>query len=143
MSDDSELKRMFSAQRKIDEKLVPSFDEIHAKSSASGDTLPAPPVDTLFPMAIAVPAIALAAFIIILTCVSLSEQHQQQVPSTAVTDTHRMNQVCDSLLGTIHALDSRTMAQTNQESDQEMEWPTGTDSLISFDTLSFSARTSP
>ena len=145
MTDDSDLKRMFDAQRKIDKGRAPSFEDIHSVSSVSRDTSPGRSVNESASLlvAVTVSVIALSVVIAIFTWTNIPQPDVQRALPTTQTDLQKLYQVCDSLLVTISEMDSTTNARPNHETDEEMDWPTETDSLIPFDTLSFNVRTSP
>lgn len=147
MSEDSDLKRMFDAQRKIDEGLAPAFDEIHAKSLASRDASPVKSARKSPSLAIAMVSTAIVLLIVIgffswRNIRNIPQPDEPHVASPPQTDLQKLSHACDSLLATIRQMDSAAITQLTQESGQEMEWPTGTDSLIPFATLTMNTRNS-
>jgi hypothetical protein len=150
VNEDYDLKQMFDAQRKVDEGLAPSFDYLEAKSHAVSDitstasdrkfmSLPVPA--TSLPT-IALSAIALSVVIGFASWINISRQNEPDVSLASQADLQKLNQACDSLQVKIRELDPETMMKAGTV-EQRMDWPTGTDSLIPFATLSFNGRTSP
>ncbi len=155
----------------VDESHAPAFEEIDAKPSVSRDAmsssrLPNSATHRLRLVAVVVvSSVALLAVIGFFVATSaptpgepgaqkeIEDVAEREGTREAPTETgrvgstvaraelERLNRVCDALLATIGRSDSGTTVQSDDEIDQEMVWPTGTDSLISFDTLSFNDRT--
>ena len=144
MNEDDDLKRMFEAQRKVDEGLTPSFGDIEAKLHAARDLTPAASdrKSVSLPVRIALSAIAVSVVIGLASWINTPRPDERDVSSASQADLQKLNQVCDSLLVRIKELDPETMMKAGFV-EPEMDWPTETDSLIPFETLSFSVRTSP
>ncbi len=144
MSNDSDLKRMFDDQRKVDEGLAPSFDDIHAASVASHNNSPGSIVHQSLSLSFVVAGsvIGLSVVIAILAWTYTPQPDVSYLPARTQTDLRKLHQTCDALLVTIREMDSPASTQSSQETDWEMEWSTETDVLIPFDTLSFNIRTS-
>ena len=144
VSEDSDLKQMFDAQRKIDEAIAPSFDDMQVKSHPSpADSTTATPFMPL-PRYAATLVIASLALLVVFVFSNYPQRESRRVSSMEQVDEQRLNRLCDSLLVAIERLDSRSRPTVGQESKiQRMEWPTVTDSLIPFDTFSFNSRTIP
>jgi len=144
VNEDNDLKRMFEAQRKVDERLTPSFDDIEAKSRAARDFTPAASdrKSVSWPVTVALSAIALSLVVGLASWINTSRPDEPDVSSASHADLQKLNQVCDSLLVRINELDPETMEESSTV-EQETDWPTGTDSLIPFETLRFNARKSP
>ena len=117
----------------------------HIRRRATSPSSDLPSSSLHNPMSVAIAVSVLALFVVIgfFAWTSVSQPDERSAPATAQAELQKLNRVCGSLLVTIREVDSGTNAQANQQIDQEMEWPTGTDSLIPFDTLAFNARNLP
>jgi hypothetical protein len=140
VNEDNELKRMFKAQRKVDERLAPSFADIQAKSQAARDCT-AGPAGRQSRSVVVVAAMTLTV-VGLVSWINTPRPDEPDVSSASQADLQKLNQVCDSLLVRIKELDPETMTKAGTV-EQAMDWPTGTDSLIPFETLIFNVRTSP
>ena len=76
------------------------------------------------------------------TWINTPRPDEPDVFSASQADLQRLNQVCDSLLARVKELDPETMTKAGTV-EREMDWPTGTDSLMPVETLSSNIRTSP
>lgn len=135
MSEDIDLQQMFQATREIDEAMAPSFDELKAMQPVESEARPltVDPGPKSSPISVALSAIA--AYVVVgisfWIYARLTETPQRSVsPHEQMV---KLDQICDSLLATLD----------QSEFEPEMEWPTETDTLIPFETLSFHTRTSP
>jgi len=139
--DDNDLKRMFEAQRMVDEGLAPSFGDVDAKSHTARDLTPADfgRKSVSLPVLVALAATSLSVVIVLANWLNIPRPDGS---TASPTDLQELNQVCDSLLVKIEELDLEMMTTVGTVA-QEMDWPTGTDSLIPFEALSFNVRTSP
>lgn len=145
IEDDSDLKRMFAAQREIDEQHAPVFDCMVAKShvtnSQAGKVSPADPAQRKSRSAVMV--VAVTATILVLavgwvTWIKAPSSLDQTVTATSQADLQRIDELCDSLLQTIRTMDHAASDERFQ--DQEMQWPTGTDSLLVTRTVSLNVK---
>ena len=134
MNDDSDLKRMFDAQRKVDEGAAPSFD--HMYSGAVGSRAASP--HSLRPKI----AVMCAVAVLVLLVVYLRESGpaRKNAPPAVENDLIRLDQRCDSLLAAIQQTEFEPTRSTDQDLNPQMVWPTVTASLIPFDTLTLNTR---
>jgi len=145
VSEDRDLRRLFDAQRTMDEALAPSFDDLHTEVFVSPSVSRGSPVheSPARPVAVALLAIALSGAVGYFTWTGIRQPDEPLAPATAQADLQELNRVCDSLLITIRELDRAADTRPNPVTTPEMEWPTGTDSLMPFNALTFNTRTSP
>ena len=144
MNDDDLLRRMFEAQRKLDEELAPSFEDVEAKTPAVRQIAPAAAdgQSTSLLARVALSAVALVLVVGLTSWIRAPRPEGPTLTSASSADMQRLNQTCDSLLVTINALDSATMTDADAVG-QEMVWRTGTDSMLPFETLRFDVETLP
>jgi len=135
VNEDNDLKRMFEAQRKVDEGLAPAFDDIEAKLHPASNFRSAAS-DRKFgslPVPVALSAIGLTVVIGLAIWNNTPRPDEPDVSSASQADLQKLNRICDLLLVRIEEQDSETMTSAGTV-EQEMDWPTGTDSLIPFET---------
>ena len=115
MNEDNDLRRMFEAQRKVDERLAPLFDDIEAKSHAARDFTPVASdrESVSLPVRIALSAIALSMVIGLVSWINTPRPDEPNVSSASQADLQKLNQVCDSLLVRIKELNPETMTKAD------------------------------
>ena len=142
MSEDNDLRRMFDAQREMDQKFAPSFDEIRGESAIRQAPLP-----TRRPAPVTVLACALSLLILVGVIVwsRLGSQTDQvsAITTQVPVELQHLNRVCDSMLLTIQNVEFSDSTQTTRETADEIEWPTVTKSLLPFDSLALHTRNQP
>lgn len=154
MNNDVDIKRMFEAQRKLDEQVVPDFDEIYANAVALE---PHGALPRFRPWVVAAVSIVVAASFVFgfvawdssgdrvdnaANPASRSKETRRVNPVrdgvvevTVVSDVQTLNRACDALQATIRnvSADLITLPESDRSvSEQGMEWPTETDSLITY-----------
>ena len=149
MNDDSDLKKMFDATRKVDEGLTPSFSDLYANSQGEHGTMPASSggVSGSLPgwrmvSAIGASVGALLLVIGLAIWVGTKRPDRPEVASVSRSNLLKLNQVCDSILIRVSEQHSGSESQAG-ELARDMEWQTETDLLLPSETLSFNVRNSP
>ena len=141
MTDDNDLKRMFDAQRIIDAQSAPAFDEIASPidSTVGPVTVVSNAKSSLASVSFALSAIVLSAVVGFRIWLSTAHLDKPNTSSTSLNAMRRLDQVSDSVLLRIKDLDPEILQNVGNAMN-EMVWPTGTDSLIPFDTLTTNFR---
>ena len=122
---DEELKQLFAAQREVDRSLAPSFDV--AQTAPEVRHARRPPRTRRWGALALVAAAALTGAII---WFSLPRSEKPAGRPTSPTDLEKFNAACDSLLRTIN---DTTETPEPAAFNEPMQWPTGTDFLLSTD----------
>ncbi len=135
MSDDSDLQRMFDAQREFDEGTAPSFDLMHARA---GSRVGYP--HSLWPKVAAMCVVA--ALVLFVVFLRDSGPPGENASRVAEDDLERLNQRCESLLVSIRQAEFESTESNDQDLNPQMVWPTITASLMPFETLALDTRTS-
>ena len=141
MNQDIDLKRLYDAQREVDEALAPDFDDIesairanHELISASADRRPRGRISYT------VAAVAATVTIVIVMGLAASIITPRSGDPDILSASHemqRLNRACDDLLARLEGLDSELTNENADTLDSEMNWQTVSDTLIRFDALSF------
>lgn len=144
MSEDNHLKKMYAAQREVDERLVPPFEGFVENFSPAEESVSVNFNQHLTSLATPGALLLATAILIVVGLVfwnNLSSRDETTIATKAHTDSESIDQVCYSIQKRIQKLN---LAHPNSETASlEMAWPTETDSLIPFATLNFRSRTTP
>ena len=144
MNENDDLIRMYEAQRKLDEGLTPSFTTVATKSRLAPNSAVANSRRwaALSAIRVAASVIAASAAIAIVVWINSPRQEELRTSSASQNDLSKLNQVCDSILDRLQesAVETATIADGM---NQDMQWHSGTDLLMPFETLSFHRRTLP
>jgi len=145
MKSEDELKQMFEAQRKVNQRLAPKFGDV--EKSASSDLRHSsefPSSKFLAPAALsALSLLAVAAIVVLYFVNTTSKPPVDPTPN----EIRQLNQACNSVLAEIDlhvseapadSVDGRSATESAKELN--LEWPTTTDSLIPFSTLSSNTK---
>ena len=100
MNDENDLQKMYAAQRKVDESLAPTFDDMAVTSTTAGKTTPSKLAHSSMPLP--VPSVVLAAImlIVIIGIASSIFSLNQDVADVSLepqADFQQIDNICDTL----------------------------------------------
>lgn len=143
MNPDSDLERMFEAQRVEDEMLAPAFKEFEGRFRGADERTPFATRRRPWTSAgiVAVTA-GLILIVGIVGWVGTPRATDVRGPVVSELDVQRLNQACDEILATIEGIEPER-SSSPEAREPEMDWQTVSDALLTFDPFIFSTRTSP